>query len=568
MSLSGTLQVAKTALAVSQTAIRTHGNNIAGAGDPQYTRQRVNLAATEGRAIGDGLIVGTGVAVESIERQVDQAVVGRLNLARAEGEGAAAQLDWLRQIEATFNELSDVDLSTAASEFFNAFGAAANDPTDAALRRNVLATGDALAARFNDAGQRLGEMRGAAGAQLGDFVQQADSIATQIADLNVQITTSEGGGTLGMANTLRDRRDGLVRELSTYVGVRAIEQKDGALNVYAGSEPLVLGSVSAGLKLDQRVDPATGRMTYTAEFKDGGGPVPLRGGKLDGTADAAQTIDSVLDNIDRLAGGLMFEVNRIHSTGQGIRGHASVVAESAVDDATVPLDSAAAGLDRPPRNGSFALHLRDRTTGRVTSTLVDIALDGTSGGTTLDDLVSDLDAIAGVSASVVAGRLRIDADSAAQELTFGDDTSNTLASLGIGGFFTGSGAAGIEVSQNLKDDPNLLALAQDNQPGGNANALALAALREAPLDALGGQTFGQSYESIVFGVASQIGSARTEAEAAGAIAETLQAQRDALSGVSLDEEAVALLNYQRSYQGAARLIAAVDEMMQSILQLV
>ena len=399
-------------------------------------------------------------------------------------------------------------------------------------------------------------------------MQQADALASQIADLNVQITTSEGGGTNGMANALRDRRDGLLRELSTLAGVRAVEQQDGGLNVYAGSEPLVLGGTAIGVKLTQRVDPATGRTLYTPEFKDGGGPVPLRGGKIGGTRDAGRSITGALDRLDAIADGFKLEVNRIHSNGQGVRGHASVTSEQAVDDASVPLDAVTTGLASPPQNGSFALHLRDRATGRVTSTRVDVALDGTAGGTTLNDLAADLNAIAGVSASVVGGRLRISADSAAQDITFGDDTSNTLASLGIGGFFTGTGAAGLGVSQTLKDDPDLLALTQDNTPGGNANALALAALQERPLDELGGQTFAQSYEGLVFDVASQMSAAQTEAEAAGAIQESLQAQRDALSGVSLDEEAVALMNYQRSYQGAARLIAAVDEMMQSILQLV
>ena len=62
--------------------------------------------------------------------------------------------------------------------------------------------------------------------------------------------------------------------------------------------------------------------------------------------------------------------------------------------------------------------------------------------------------------------------------------------------------------------------------------------------------------------------AKTSAEAAAAVKDTLQAQREALSGVSLDEEAVNLMRQQRAFQGAARLVAAVDEMMQQILNMV
>jgi len=59
-----------------------------------------------------------------------------------------------------------------------------------------------------------------------------------------------------------------------------------------------------------------------------------------------------------------------------------------------------------------------------------------------------------------------------------------------------------------------------------------------------------------------------EAEAAGVVKETLESQREALSGVSLDEEAVNLMRQQRAFQGAARVVAVVDELMKTILGMV
>ena len=52
------------------------------------------------------------------------------------------------------------------------------------------------------------------------------------------------------------------------------------------------------------------------------------------------------------------------------------------------------------------------------------------------------------------------------------------------------------------------------------------------------------------------------------VRETLESQREALSGVSLDEEAINLMRQQRAFQGAARLVAAVDEMMKTIIAMV
>ena len=51
------------------------------------------------------------------------------------------------------------------------------------------------------------------------------------------------------------------------------------------------------------------------------------------------------------------------------------------------------------------------------------------------------------------------------------------------------------------------------------------------------------------------------------VQQTLESQREALSGVSMDEEAINLMRQQRAFQAASRVIAAVDEMLKTVLQL-
>jgi flagellar hook-associated protein 1 FlgK len=179
-----------------------------------------------------------------------------------------------------------------------------------------------------------------------------------------------------------------------------------------------------------------------------------------------------------------------------------------------------------------------------------------------------LGGIANVSASVVGGRLRVRADGADVEVSFSQDTSGALAALGVGGFFTGTAARDIAVSQAIADRPQLLAAAKNGQPGDNQTARAIAALESTKLAALGGASLKETYQATVNGVAVDAANARTSAEATLVVKETLLAQREALSGVSLDEEAINLIRQQRAFQGASRLIAAVDEMMQQVLALV
>jgi flagellar hook-associated protein 1 FlgK len=54
-------------------------------------------------------------------------------------------------------------------------------------------------------------------------------------------------------------------------------------------------------------------------------------------------------------------------------------------------------------------------------------------------------------------------------------------------------------------------------------------------------------------------------ETQNAIKEQIQAMREAMSGVSLDEEMVSLTKYQRAYEAAGRVLSTVDELMQDLI---
>jgi flagellar hook-associated protein FlgK len=94
MSLIGALNVGKSALAVQQAAIQVTSNNIANAGNADYTRQM--LGRSDARpADRPGLFVGTGVNLESISRQIDEALEGRLRGSVSDQEAADTTQQWL-----------------------------------------------------------------------------------------------------------------------------------------------------------------------------------------------------------------------------------------------------------------------------------------------------------------------------------------------------------------------------------------------------------------------------------------------------------------------------------------
>ncbi len=133
-------------------------------------------------------------------------------------------------------------------------------------------------------------------------------------------------------------------------------------------------------------------------------------------------------------------------------------------------------------------------------------------------------------------------------------------------FFTGTGAGDIAVNASLKANPEKMATAANaNAPGDNTIAVAVANLQRAMTMNGGTADFGRFYGSMISRLGVDAQQAEMMAKNQNALVEHLSRQRDSLSGVSLDEEATRLIEYQRAYEAAARIISAVDEMLDKLI---
>jgi len=245
MSLIGALNVGKSALAIQQAAIQTTGNNIANAGNADYTRQTSNTSPNKDQQIKPGTFVGTGINLDSIQRQIDEALQTRLRGSTSDSQSADTTQEWLSRVEATFNELSDQDLSSQLSTFFNGWSSLANKPQDIGLRQVVVQNGQSVAKFFQNLRQQLGSLQKDAGDRLKAVASDADNLAQQVADLNAQIVQSEGG-TGGSANGLRDQRDAVLH-VSSFVDA-VVSDRDGARRSACGQ------AASGGKNLQLQVE--------------------------------------------------------------------------------------------------------------------------------------------------------------------------------------------------------------------------------------------------------------------------------------------------------------------------
>lgn len=118
-------------------------------------------------------------------------------------------------------------------------------------------------------------------------------------------------------------------------------------------------------------------------------------------------------------------------------------------------------------------------------------------------------------------------------------------------------------------DPSKVALSSTRAggPGNNRNGLEFLALQSKTLTGLDDATLFDAYRRIAtdLGVSSQVATQRLDTEEIRH--EQLQNFRAQVSGVSLDEELVNLLKFQRAFEAASRMIIAADEMMSTLISL-
>lgn len=578
MSLTGSLNIGRSALSASQVAIQVTGNNFANASTPGYSRQRVNLQALSDQRWGN-YFLGRGVGIASIQRQVDAALQARLNGSISQQASADIGSSFLSQLESVVNELGDNNLSDQFDKFYSAWSEIANSPNRDGARALVVQQGRTLAAAIQSTRRDLFSARAQLDQQLGASVNQADNLLNQIAAINVQIVNSEGGS--AEANALRDQRDTLISGLSQIMDVSTIEQANGAVDVLVGSTPVVLAGLNRGVTLQRSVDGET----VTVNVRADGTQLSINGGTIGGLLEQrGGAVDRTIDSLDRVAGQLIFQVNRIHSTGYGgtnfssVRSTLTVPATDTTRALNDPANTTFAGLPFSANNGGFFVTVKNDQTGASQTVRINVDLDGitntgapgTADDTSVASLAGDLNGVANLSATINPdGTLSIAAGTG-YSVSFSEDSSGVLAVLGVNTYFTGTDATNIGIRQALIDEPRLLATGQTiaGQPTDNGAALAIAGLRTATNDALSGASIAGAWRDVAQVIGAEAQAAASRADASTIVRDNLEAQHSAISGVSLDEESINLLNYQRMYQGAARFISTVDELTQTLLAMV
>ena len=128
------------------------------------------------------------------------------------------------------------------------------------------------------------------------------------------------------------------------------------------------------------------------------------------------------------------------------------------------------------------------------------------------------------------------------------------------------------LAKDMQVDPSIVAdvrkiAAGTTVNGDGDNASSIAALQNDASLMGSGMTIDNFYESLISRVGQDVVNAQNSLDHQTSVMNQLENQRDAVSGVSLDEEMLNLIKYQAAYNAAGRLVATVNTMMGTLINL-
>jgi flagellar hook-associated protein 1 FlgK len=616
-TINSALSLTTGALDADQAALSVVANNVANANTTGYTEETPDWQENAPISVG-GIQVGDGVTETGATSRRDRVLEERLDQQQQLASASSTRLTARDNIQALFTPDSGSSSSTAGdigsdiASFFDSFSSLESDPTDNALREQVLSSASTLAGDISSAANSLNSQSTALDQEASGVVSQVNSLTGALAQLNLEIQSTSPNADAG---TLEDQRQQDLSQLSQLIGINQVQTENNGLSVTTTSGQLL---VSEG----QSFQLTTGTVNGVTHFFLGGTDITSQlstgGGELGGYLTARDVdIPGALSSLDQLAYSISTSVNAQNNSGtdlDGVAGTAAnplyifneptVVAGSAANMSVIMTNLkqiAAAGAGDGTGDNSNAAAManlaNEPLAGPTTSFSLTQNLDSATpvNGTTTgnvevyDTLGNSYQATvtytqegantwgysvalpasaftSGVSTPVTgtmtfngAGNLiQIQPAGEANPETVGTATGD-VSSIPLGLTGLADGAANLNIGWNL--------LAANGTSIVNQTAAASAQSGQSQNGFAGNQTPINYYSNFVSTLGATVSEVQTENTAQTASVTQLQTQNSALSSVNLNDEAAAMSTLESSYQAASQVFTLLNTIMASVLNL-
>jgi flagellar hook-associated protein 1 FlgK len=576
------------AMSASQAMLDTVSHNISNANTPGYSRQEVQLETEGGMFTGAGFY-GRGVKVATVSRVSNEFLIKEANTNGAASASDSARLDKLKQLEKVL-PTGESGLGYAASQVLNAFVDVANQPQDMSARQVALARAQEWVSRSNNAGLQLNDLQSGVVSDMTTSVGQINTLTKQIAVINDSIAKYTGSG--HAPNDLLDQRDQLVKQLNKQVQVTTVAADDGTMSVFmGGGQLLVLGNTAQSLSVVR--DPTNAAQARVS---------------LD-TGGSSRILDSSQMTGGALKGLLQFQDNDLVDTRAQLNSFTASFANAVNQQQSLGLDANGTpqtSFDASGNPVGTAIFLNTGTAEGISLSLntpkgiaaaspLVASVNTTNKGTLSVDSVTMMRAVptgtapdASTSLPVTGDALTVvfeqdPADATKLTYRFTDSNGNPYKDVSParawqpGVAISDTDAASTPSTPlfnvNLSGVPKAgdkLTVATTTYPGSNnGNALAMLKLRDKAFATLDGSSFAtvtDSYSQMIGNLGVIVQAGQTSANISSSLAADSEQTLSSTSGVNLDEEAARLIQYQQSYQAAAKVMQVAQSLFDTLLQ--
>lgn len=318
-------------IVANQLALDTTGHNITNAGTDGYSRQKVILATTYGEqraGLYGNVMVGTGVDALAVERARNvYADIQYRNENPTQQYYKTLSINY-DKLETIFDDSKDLGIEKSINDFYQTWVDLSTTASNASERTHVIEQGRNLSDIIQSKTAELQEQINSQYKDIRDEVAQVDDILNEIVSFNKQIVAQEVTG--ATANDLRDNRDLLVDQLSSYMNIAVTENEFGAYQINSGGVTLVNGSARGHLLMSDPVPSVAygvdyGLNDYSIKLKESDIIFIPQNGILKARFDAIAENKAYIDKLANLSSFMLSIFNDQHKQGWDMFGNSKFV---------------------------------------------------------------------------------------------------------------------------------------------------------------------------------------------------------------------------------------------------
>jgi flagellar hook-associated protein 1 FlgK len=239
MSLFAALNSATAGLRTVQSSVKLVSDNIAQANDPNRTRHTAQQSVDA-----SGQVIST-----TYRREVDKALMAQVMDLTARDGGSQATATYMQQLGDLLRTTNGTPLlNDYAGKFQAAVKTLSTSPEDETAQYQLVQAADNFSREIRRVSEGVEQLDRDMKTDITKSVDKVNDLLKQINAINNDTVSLQGQGSA--ANAVADKRDGLIRELSTYMPVRTVERPDGRLAIFTPSGLALVDAQPANLSYD------------------------------------------------------------------------------------------------------------------------------------------------------------------------------------------------------------------------------------------------------------------------------------------------------------------------------